>query len=88
MGYNGGLQFLCLFPECDKARSTYYQNLLMRTISEFNRGGHGVVIRYKLASITASESTPLSMRELLSSTMQHLRMAPVIAAEEEHFENS
>ncbi len=85
VGYNGGLQFLCLFPECDKARSTYYQNLLMRTISEFNRGGHGVVIRYKLASITASESTPLSMRELLSSTMQHLRITPVIIAEEEHF---
>lgn len=88
IGYNGGLQFLGLFPDCDQTRSTYYQNLLLRTISEFNRGGHGVVIRYKLAAITASEKTPLSMRELLSSTMQHLRMTEEVVAEEAQFEQA
>ncbi len=81
VGYNGGLQFLCLFEACDEARSTFYQNLLMRTVGEFNRGGHGVVIRYKVAAITATEQTPMSMRELLSSTMQHLRLVPVVTAE-------
>lgn len=75
VGYNGGLQFLCIFPDCSRERATFYQNLLQRTVGEFNRGGHGVKIRYKLAIITASEETPLSMRELLSSTMQQLRLA-------------
>ena len=86
VGYNGGLQFLGLFPDCDRTRATYFENLLLRTIAEFNRGGHGVVIRYKLAVITASEKTPLSMRELLSSTMQHLRMTKEVVAEEAQFE--
>ena len=83
VGYNGGLQFLGLFPDCSKERSIFYQNLLLRTISEFNRGGHGVKIRYKLAAITASEDTPLTMRELLSSTMQQLRLTKEINTEDE-----
>ena len=83
VGYNGGLQFLCIFPDCGKDRSTFYQNLLLRTVSEFNRGGHGVNIRYKLAAITASEDTPLSMRELLSSTMQQLRLTKEVVFEYE-----
>ena len=83
VGYNGGLQFLCIFPDCSKERSTFYQNLLLRTVSEFNRGGHGVKIRYKLAAVTASEDTPLSMRELLSSTMQLLRLTKEVAFDEE-----
>lgn len=88
VGYNGGLQFLGLFPDCSLERSTFYKNLLMRTISEFNRGGHGVKIRYKLAAITASETTPLSMRELLSSTMQQLRMTKETFSESEENEKN
>ncbi len=80
IGYNGGLQFLGLFPDCNDARSTFYQNLLLRMVGEFNRGGHGVVIRYKLSAVTASETTPLSMRELLSATMQKLRIEKEISA--------
>lgn len=83
VGYNGGLQFLGIFPDCSKERSTFYQNLLLRTVGEFNRGGHGVRIRYKLAAITASEDTPLSMRELLSSTMQQLRLTKEVTFEDE-----
>ena len=87
VGYNGGLQFMSLFPNCDEARATYYANMLARLVTEFNRGGYGAMIRYKLASATATEHTPYTMRELLALTMQRLRTAPVIEAEkvqEEH----
>ena len=82
-GYNGGLQFLCLFPDCDEARSTYFAETLSRVVAEFNKGGHGVVIRYRLAAATAAEHTPFTMRELLSAAMDRLRTAPVVIAEEE-----
>ena len=78
MGYNGGLQFMGLFPGCNESQATFFQNLLLRTIGEFNKGGHGVRIRYRLSAVTATERTPLSMRELLSATMQKLRLNPEI----------
>lgn len=83
IGYNGSLQFMGLFPDCDPSRSTFFQNALIRVISEFNRGGHGAVIRYKLAAKTATESTPYTMRELLSATMSEFRLAQVVNAEEQ-----
>ena len=83
VGYNGGLQFIGLFPDCDGSRATYFANLLKRLVGEFNRGGHGAVIRYKLASTTATEQKPYTMRELLAATMQGLRLEPIITAEEE-----
>ena len=83
VGYNGGLQFIGLFPDCDGVRATYFANLLKRLVGEFNRGGHGAVIRYKLASTTATEQKPYTMRELLATTMQNLRIESIVIAEEE-----
>ena len=82
-GYNGGLQFLCLFPECDEARATYFSNLFARVIGEFNREGHGVQIRYQLVTVVAKEDSPRSLREMLSEATASLRDAPTIRAEEE-----
>ncbi len=81
-GYNGSLQFLCMFPECDETRATYFGSLLARSIAEFNRGGHGAVIRYRLTSVTSTEQAPRTMRELLSEANLQMRSAPVISAEE------
>ena len=88
VGYNGGLQFIGLFPDCDEARATYFANLLKRLVAEFNRGGHGTVIRYKVASVSATEHKPYTMRELLAATIQKLRIESVIVAEEEQQENA
>ena len=88
VGYNGGLQFLCLFPGCDESRALYFANMLSRLVAEFNRGGHGAVIRYKIASVTATESMPRTMRELLAAAMQKLRAVPVVVAEEKENENA
>ena len=74
MGYNGSLQFLGLFPSCDNTRSTNYRSLLERTVAEFNQGGHGAVIRYKIAAVTADEAHPFTMRELISASMAQLRI--------------
>ena len=82
-GYNGSLQFICLFPDCDVKHATYYKNTLQRMIGEFNKGGHGIVIRYKIAAVTADENTPYTMRELLSATMQQHRKESVVIAEEQ-----
>lgn len=82
-GYNGGLQFFCLFPGCDEARAVYFRNLLVRVVSEFNRGGHGAVIRFKLSSVTATEHTPYTMRELISAAMRQLQIVSPITPEEE-----
>ena len=41
------------------------------------------VIRYKLASTTATEQKPYTMRELLATTMQNLRIESIVIAEEE-----
>lgn len=88
VGYNGGLQFLCLFPGCDQMRADYFSNLLARTIAEFNRGGHGAVIRYRLVTATATEQTPRTLRELLSDAASRLRAAPVIRPEEENTDHA
>ena len=88
VGYNGGLQFLGLFPGCDAARATYFRNMLLRVVEEFNRGGHGVSIHFKIATATASEEKPNTMRELLSLATRELRAAPVMPAEEERKSNA
>lgn len=74
VGYNGSLQFLGLFPSCDDTRSTNYRSLLERTVAEFNQGGHGAVIRYKMAAVTADEAHPFTMRELISASMSQLKL--------------
>ena len=88
VGYNGGLQFIGLFPGCDETHATYFASMLRRLVAEFNRGGHGAVIRYKAACLTATEHKPYTMRELLAATMQELRLVPVVTAEEERQDNA
>jgi len=82
VGYNGSLTFLGLFPSCDVARSTFFRNILMRSVADFNRGEHGVVIRYKIATSTATENSPRTIRELVSMAMAQLRIENVVVAEE------
>ena len=82
VGYNGSLTFLGLFPSCDVARSTFYKNILLRSVADFNRGEHGVVIRYKIACSTATENSPRTIRELVSMAMAQLRIENVVVAEE------
>lgn len=76
VGYNGSLQFLGLFPSCDDTRAGNYRSLLSRTVEEFNRGGHGAVIRYKIAAVVADEAHPYTMRELISAAMAQLKLTP------------
>ena len=83
VGYNGSLNFIGLFPSCDHARAVYFRNLLIRVIAEFNRGGHGVVIRFKLATSTATADSPRTIRELISTAMTQLRIEKAVIAEEE-----
>ena len=82
VGYNGSLTFLGLFPSCDVARATFFRNVLMRSVADFNRGEHGVVIRYKIATSTATENSPRTIRELVSMAMAQLRIENVVVAEE------
>lgn len=82
VGYNGSLTFLGLFPSCDVGRSTFFRNVLMRSVADFNRGEHGVVIRYKIATSTATENSPRTIRELVSMAMSQLRIEKVVVAEE------
>ena len=83
VGYNGSLTFMGLFPSCDVARATFFNNVLKRSIADFNRGEHGVVIRYKIANATATENSPRTIRELVSMAMSQLRIENVVVAEEE-----
>lgn len=83
VGYNGSLTFMGLFPSCDGARATFFSNVLKRSVADFNRGEHGVVIRYKLANATATENSPRTIRELVSMAMSQLRIENVVVAEEE-----
>ena len=83
VGYNGSLNFMALFPSCDHSRTVYFRNLLMRSVAEFNRGEHGVVIRFKLASSTATAENPHSIRELVSMAMKQLRIEKEVIAEKE-----
>lgn len=83
VGYNGSLTFMGLFPSCDGARATFFNNVLKRSIADFNRGEHGVVIRYKIANATATENSPRTIRELVSMAMSQLRIENVVVAEEE-----
>ena len=83
IGYNGSLNFMGLFPSCDHSRATYFRNLLIRVIAEFNRGEHGVVIKFKMAASTATAESPRTIRELVSTSMAQLRVEKEIIAEEE-----
>ncbi len=83
VAYNGSLTFMCLFSSCDETRSTYFKNVLKRAVAEFNLAGHGVSIRYKLSSATATENKSRTIRELISMAMSQLRLEKEIIAEEE-----
>ena len=83
VGYNGSLTFLGLFPGCDRSRAVYYRNLLIRAIAEFNRGEHGVSIKFKLACSTATADNPRTIRELVSMAMAQLRIEKEVVAEQE-----
>ena len=83
IGYNGSLNFMGLFPSCDQSRSVYFRNLLIRVVAEFNRGEHGVVIKFKLASSTSTAESPRTIRELVSTAMTQLRIEKEIVAEKE-----
>ena len=78
VGYNGGLQFLGFFPDCDTEKAEGFHNLLTRVIGEFNRGNHGICIRFRSASATATAQAPSTMHELLSSSIRKLSFSPVI----------
>lgn len=78
VGYNGGMQFLCLFPKCDEQMAVYYQNLVERLVGEFNDAGYGVMIRYKIVHSCLSPENPSTMRELLGQTMRKIRGAEAI----------
>ena len=82
VGYNGGLQFIGLFPDCDEDRAGYFAGMLSRLVAEFNRGGYGTSIRYKIASVTAAQDTPYTMHELLAAMTRKLRVAPEVQTEE------
>ena len=83
VAYNGSLNFMCLFSGCDETRAIYFRNVLKRAVAEFNQAGHGVAIRYKLSSATATETRPKTIRELISQAMSQLRLGKEIIAEEE-----
>ena len=83
VGYNGSLNFMGLFPSCDHSRMVYFRNLLIRSVAEFNRGEHGVVIKFKLAGATATAESPHTIRELVSMAMSQLRIEKEIIAETE-----
>lgn len=83
VAYNGSLNFMCLFAGCDETRAIYFRNVLKRAVAEFNQAGHGVAIRYKLSSATATETRPKTIRELISQAMSQLRLGKEIIAEEE-----
>jgi len=83
VAYNGSLNFMCLFAGCDETRATYFRNVLKRAISEFNLAGHGVSIRYKISSSTATEHKSRTVRELISMSMSQLRLEKEVIAEEE-----
>ena len=78
VGYNGGMQFLCLFPKCDEQMALYYQNLVERLVGEFNDAGYGVQIRYKIVYSCLSPENPCTMRELLGQTMRKIRGATAV----------
>jgi len=82
VAYNGSLNFMCLFSGCDDARALYFKNVLKRAVSEFNQAGHGVVIRYKIATSTATEHQSRTLRELISLSMGQMRTAEIVVAEE------
>ena len=83
IGYNGSLNVMGLFPSCDHSRAVYFRNLLIRVIAEFNRGEHGVVIKFKMSASTATAEKPRTIRELVSTSMAQLRVEKEIIAEEE-----
>ena len=83
VAYNGSLNFMCLFASCDETRATYFRNVLKRAVSEFNLAGHGVSIRYKISSSTATEHKSRTVRELISTSMSQLRLEKEVIAEEE-----
>ena len=73
VGYNGGMQFICIFPECDENMAIYFQKILERMVGEFNDAGYGATIRYKIVYSCLSASNPCTMRELLMATMRKVR---------------
>jgi GGDEF domain-containing protein len=81
LGYNGSLNFMGLFSVCDQSRALYFKNLLLRDIAEFNRGEHGVVIKYKIASSTATADKPHTIRELVSMAMSQMRIEKEVVAD-------
>jgi len=83
VAYNGSLNFMCLFAGCDETRATYFRNVLKRAVAEFNLAGHGVSIRYKISSSTATEHKSRTVRELISTSMSQLRLEKEVIAEEE-----
>ena len=81
LGYNGSLNFMGLFSVCDQSRALYFKNLLLRDIAEFNRGDHGVVIKYKIACSTATADKPHTIRELVSMAMSQMRIEKEVVAD-------
>jgi GGDEF domain-containing protein len=82
VAYNGSLNFMGLFAGCDETRATYFKNVLKRAVAEFNLAGHGVSIRYKISSSTATEHKSRTVRELISTSMSQLRLEKEVIAEE------
>lgn len=78
VGYNGGMQFICLFPKCDEQMAVYYQSLVERMVGEFNDAGYGVRIRYKIVYSCLSAENPSTMREMLGATMRKVRTAEAV----------
>lgn len=66
VGYNGSMRFLCLVPECNSNRSTYYQTLFSKSVEEFNKGDVGVCVKYHICAETTSAQKPMSIFELVS----------------------
>lgn len=69
VGYNGHLQYICIFPECDEVTATYFTNLFEHTVAEFNDAGYGATIRYKIAHTCLSADNPCTLRELITETI-------------------
>lgn len=82
VGYNGGIQFMCFFPNYDNDRTLQFCDHLRREVEDFNVSHDGVEIRYSLAYAIKPQGSATTIRELISSSLSKLRTHPITNADE------
>ena len=77
IGYNGGVQFICLFPDHDEDRTLQFCDNLRREVEDFNISHDGVEILYSLAYTNKPSNRAMTIREMISSTLGKIRNNPI-----------